>query len=213
VCNTGNVELVRSLGADEVIDYLQEDFTKNGQTYDAIIDAVGKYSFRRGRRALKRGGLYIATDLGRLLVETVALVVATRWVGDKRVKFPGGRKNKQDLVFMKGLIEAGTYRAVIDRRYPLEQVVEAHRYVETWQKTGNVVLTVGDDRRTQVPSPATSQNERWTWPPGASRFNSSGDPSATSLPRSRTPIRWSPRLRLGKAHEEVNQVGRVERLR
>jgi NADPH:quinone reductase-like Zn-dependent oxidoreductase len=145
VCNTKNVELVRSLGADEVIDYQQEDFTKNGQAYDAIIDAVGKYSFRRGRRSLKRGGVYVATDLGPLMIETVGLAVATRWVGSRRLRFAGGRRNKPDVVFLKALIEAGAYRAVIDRRYRLEQVAEAHRYVETWQKAGNVVLTVGGD--------------------------------------------------------------------
>jgi NADPH:quinone reductase-like Zn-dependent oxidoreductase len=148
VCNTKNVELVRSLGADEVVDYLHEDFTKNGQTYDAIIDAVGKYAFHWGRRALKRGGVYVETDLGPYKLETIAMAIGTRWFGDKRLKFAGGRKNKQDVVFMKGLIDAGKYRAVIDRRYPMEQVVEAHRYVETWQKTGNVVLTIGGDRGT-----------------------------------------------------------------
>jgi NADPH:quinone reductase-like Zn-dependent oxidoreductase len=145
VCNTKNVELVRSLGADEVVDYLHEDFTKNGETYDAIIDAVGKYSFLRGRRSLKRGGVYVATDLGPLMLESVVFGFATRWVGSRRLKFAGGRKNKQDLVLMKGLIEDGKYRPVIDRRYPLEQVAEAHRYVETWQKAGNVVLTIGGD--------------------------------------------------------------------
>jgi NADPH:quinone reductase-like Zn-dependent oxidoreductase len=148
VCNTKNVELVRSLGADEVVDYLEEDFTKRGLTYDAIIDAVGKYSFLRGRRSLKRGGVYVATDAGALLVTTVAFAIATRWVGSRRVKFAGGRRNKPDLVFVKGLIEAGEYRPVVDRRYPLEQVAEAHRYVETWQKTGNVVLTMGAEAAT-----------------------------------------------------------------
>jgi len=144
VCNTKNVELVRSLGADEVIDYLEEDFTKNGQTYDAIIDAVGKYSFLRGRRSLKRGGVYVPTDLGPFMLETIVMLLATRWVGDKRVKMAIARRNKDDVLFLKELIEAGKFRAVIDRRYPLEQVVEAHSYVETWQKTGNVVLAVGD---------------------------------------------------------------------
>jgi len=144
VCSTRNVELVRSLGADEVVDYLAEDFTKNGRTYDAIIDAVGKYSFRRGRRSLKPGGIYVATDGFRNLF----WALWTWRIGDKRLKFAGGRKAKQDVVFMKGLIEAGKYRAVIDRRYPMEQVVEAHRYVETWQKAGNVVLTVRGDRET-----------------------------------------------------------------
>jgi NADPH:quinone reductase-like Zn-dependent oxidoreductase len=142
VCNTKNVELVRSLGADEVVDYLQEDFTKNGQTYDAIIDAVGKYSFRRGRRALKHGGVYVATDGGRFLLETILLLVATRWVGSKRVRGGVGRRIKEDVLFLKELIEAGEFRAVIDRRYPMDQVAEAHRYVETWQKAGNVVLTL-----------------------------------------------------------------------
>jgi NADPH:quinone reductase and related Zn-dependent oxidoreductases len=148
VCNTKNVELVRSLGADEVVDYLREDFTKNGQTYDAIIDAVGKYSFRRGRRSLKRGGVYVATDGGRFLLETLALLLVTRWVGSKRVRGAIGRRSKQDVLFLKELIEAGEFRAVIDRRYTMEQVVEAHRYVETWQKTGNVVLTISGDRGT-----------------------------------------------------------------
>jgi len=145
VCSTENVELVRSLGADAVIDYLGGDFTKNGETYDAIIDAVGKYSFHWARRSLKRGGVYVATDLGPYGLETLALGVATRWVGDKRLKFAVGRRTTQDVVFMQGLIEAGRYRAVIDRVYPLEQVAEAHRYVETWRKRGNVVLTVGGD--------------------------------------------------------------------
>jgi len=143
VCNTKNVELVRSLGADEVVDYLREDFTKNGQTYDAIIDAVGKYSFRRGRVALKPGGVYVATDGGRFLLETLAFSIATRFVGSKRVRGAFGRRTKQDVQLLKELIEAGEFRAVIDRTYPMEQIAEAHRYVETWQKTGNVVLNIG----------------------------------------------------------------------
>jgi NADPH2:quinone reductase len=142
VCSTRHVELVRSLGADEVVDYLSDDFTKNGQSYDAIIDAVGKYSFRRGRRALKPGGTYVATDGLRNLF----WALWTWRIGDKRLKFAGGRKVKQDVVFMKELIEAAKFRAVIDRRYPMEQVVEAHRYVETWHKAGNVVLTVSGER-------------------------------------------------------------------
>jgi NADPH:quinone reductase-like Zn-dependent oxidoreductase len=132
---------VRSLEADEVIDYLQEDFTKNGETYDAVIDAVGKHSFRRCRGSLKPGGRYVATDLG-FLWHAPLLVLLTRR-RDKRVVFPMTKYTKQDVVFLKELIEAGRYRAVIDRRYPLEDVVEATRYVETGQKTGNVVLTVG----------------------------------------------------------------------
>jgi NADPH:quinone reductase-like Zn-dependent oxidoreductase len=144
VCSTRHIELVRSLGADEVVDYLAEDFTMNGRTYDAIIDAVGKYSFRRGRRSLKPGGIYVATDGLRNLF----WAVWTWRIGDKRLKFAGGRKLKQDVIFIKGLIEAGKFRAVIDRRYPMGQVVEAHRYVETWHKAGNVVLTINGDRET-----------------------------------------------------------------
>ena len=140
VCNTKNVELVRSLGADEVIDYLQNDFTKNGKTYDVIFDAVGKQSFGRSKGSLKAGGRYIATDhLGNIF-----LAAWTGRFGDKKVIFAiPPRYTQQDMLFLKQLIEAGKYRAVIDRRYPLEQVVEATRYVETQQKVGNVVLTVG----------------------------------------------------------------------
>jgi NADPH:quinone reductase-like Zn-dependent oxidoreductase len=145
VCNTKNVELVRSLGANVVIDYFQEDFTRNGETYDIIFDAVGKHSFRRCRSSLARGGSYLATDgLWNLL-----LTLWTSRIGDKKVLFKiPPRYTQKDILFLKGLIEAGKYRAVIDRLYPLEDVVEAARYVETEQKTGNVVITVSDDRKT-----------------------------------------------------------------
>jgi NADPH:quinone reductase-like Zn-dependent oxidoreductase len=139
VCNTKNLELVRSLGADEVIDYLKEDFTKNGETYDVVFDAVGKHSFRRCRRSLKPGGKYVPTDGFTNLFWTAW----TRRIGDRHVVIDiPPHYRKQDLLLLKDLIEAGKYRAVIDRRYPLEQVIEASRYVETEQKTGNVVLTV-----------------------------------------------------------------------
>jgi NADPH:quinone reductase-like Zn-dependent oxidoreductase len=141
VCNTKNVELVRSLGADEVIDFTQEDFTKNGQAYDAIFDSVGKHSFRRCRHSLKPGGVFIETDLG-FGWHVPPLALATRWVGSKRVTLPVPKYSRDDVLFLKGLIEAGEYRAVVDRTYPLEQVVEATTYVETGQKTGNVVLTL-----------------------------------------------------------------------
>lgn len=144
VCSTRHVELVRSLGADDVVDYLQEDFTGRGRTYDAIIDAVGKYSFRRGRRALKSGGIYVATDGGRFLLETLAFVVATRWVGTRRVRAAIGRRSKADVRLMKKLIEAGEFRPVVDRSYQMAEVADAHRYVETWRKAGNVVLTMTD---------------------------------------------------------------------
>jgi NADPH:quinone reductase-like Zn-dependent oxidoreductase len=139
VCNTKNVELVRSLGAGKVIDYTLEDFTKNGETYDIIFDAVGKHSFSRCRGSLKRGGAYVATDG----FENLFLALWTSRIGNKKVLFPiPPRYTKKNVLFLKDLIEAGKYRAVIDRRYALEDVVEATRYVETQQKTGNVVLTI-----------------------------------------------------------------------
>lgn len=141
VCNTKNVELVRSLGADQVVDYLQEDFTRKGKTYDVVFDAVGKHSFRRSRRALKPGGMYITTDLG-FMWHAPLMVLLTRWIGSRKAKVGIGRYRKEDVLLLKKLIEAGKYRAVVDRTYPLEDAVEATRYVETKQKTGNVVLTV-----------------------------------------------------------------------
>jgi NADPH:quinone reductase-like Zn-dependent oxidoreductase len=142
VCSTKNLELVRSLGADEVVDYTRKDFTKNGRAYDVIFDAVGKHSFRRCRNSLKPGGTFLETDLG-FLWHVPLLVLLTRRIGDKRVKIGITQYSKADVLFLKELIEAGKYRAVIDRTYPLEQVVEATRYVEAGQKTGNVVLRLG----------------------------------------------------------------------
>lgn len=139
VCNTKNVATVRALGADRVIDYTREDFTKNGETYHVIFDAVGKQRFRRCRGSLKPGGVYLVTDGW----ENLFWAAWTARVGNKRVMFDIPPHYRQrDVIWLKELIEAGQYRAVIDRRYPLEQVVEAARYVETEQKTGNVVLTV-----------------------------------------------------------------------
>ena len=139
VCNTKNIELVRSLGADEVIDYMHEDFTKNGETYDVVFDAVGKKTFPQCKRSLSPGGSFLPTDG---LVNGLWLLWTKRF-GDKKVKAQlPPRYLKEDVVFLKELMEAGEYRAVIDRVVPLEDVVEATRYVETGQKTGNVVLTV-----------------------------------------------------------------------
>ena len=143
VCSAKNLELVRSLGADRVIDYTKEDFTKNGQTYHVIFDAVGKHSFKRCRDSLEPGGIYLPTDgpVNMLL----ALMPARK--GAKRVVFQlPPRQPKKDVLFLKDLVEAGKYRPVIDRCYPLEDVIEATRYVETQQKTGNVVLTVSDEQ-------------------------------------------------------------------
>jgi NADPH:quinone reductase-like Zn-dependent oxidoreductase len=145
VCNTKNVELVRSLGPDEVVDYLHEDFTRSGQTYDLVLDAVGKHSFRRCRGSLKPGGMYMTTD-GGFMWHAPVLALGTKWIGDKKVRLGIAHYEKEDVTFLKGLIEAGEYRAVVDRCYPLEDVVEATRYVETHEKTGNVVLTVDGGR-------------------------------------------------------------------
>jgi NADPH:quinone reductase-like Zn-dependent oxidoreductase len=142
VCNTKNVDLVSSLGADEVVDYLHEDVTKNGRTYDVVFDAVGKHSFRRARHSIVPGGKYIDTDLG-FMWHVPPLALLTRWFGDKKVTLGVAKYRQEDVVFLKGLVEAGEYRAVIDRTYPLDDVVDATRYVETGQKTGNVVLTLG----------------------------------------------------------------------
>jgi len=141
VCNTKNVELVRALGADEVVDYLKEDFTRNGETYDVIFDAVGKHSFRRCRGSLKAGGTFLETDLG-FMWHVPLLALATRLVGSKRVTLPIPKYTKEDVTHVKELVEAGEYRPVVDRTYPLEDVVEATKYVESGQKTGNVVLTL-----------------------------------------------------------------------
>jgi NADPH:quinone reductase-like Zn-dependent oxidoreductase len=146
VCDTKNVELVRSLGARDVVDRLSEDFTKNGETYDVIFDAVGKHSFRRCRRSLKSGGIYISMDLG-FMYHVPLLALATRLVGSRRATLGLGRYRKEDLVLVKELVEVGQYRPVIDRTYALDEVVEATRYVETGQKTGNVVLRVRDAAR------------------------------------------------------------------
>jgi NADPH:quinone reductase-like Zn-dependent oxidoreductase len=139
VCDTKDLELVRSLGAREVLDRLRADFTKSGETYDVIFDAVGKHSFRRCRRSLKAGGSFITVDLG-FMYYVPFLALLTRFVGSRHAKLGIGRYRKEDLVLITELVEAGKYRPVIDRSYALDEVVEATRYVEGGQKTGNVVL-------------------------------------------------------------------------
>src|SRR5438445_1522997 len=138
VCSTPNLNLVKSLGADAVIDYTKEDFTKPA-TYDLIFHTVGKISFSACMKSLKKGGVYAsALLLGAVLRKPWALVS-----GRKRVVGGIAKPKAEDLVFLKDLIEAGELRAVIDRRYPLEQIAEAHRYVEGGHKKGNVVITLG----------------------------------------------------------------------
>lgn len=142
VCSTKSIELIRSLGANEVIDYTAGDFTRHGRTYDIVFDAVGKTSFRRCRRLLKRGGTFVDTDPG-FLFHLAPLALLTRWFGKKRAMMGITKFSKADAVMLAGLMETGEFVPVVDRTYPLDQVVEAARYVETGQKTGNVVLTVG----------------------------------------------------------------------
>ena len=139
VCNTRNFELARSLGAEEVIDHTLEDFTRNCKAYDVVFDAVGKLTFDQCKGSLQPGGIYLPTDRLR----NVALAMWTARVGDRKVVFRLPPKFlKQDVMLLKQLIESGRYRAVVDRVYPIEEVVAATRYVETGQKVGNVVLSV-----------------------------------------------------------------------
>ena len=137
VCSTANLELVKSLGADKVIDYTKEDFTKNGETYDIIFDTVGKSSFSRCKGSLKKNGRYVVTVMGLApLVQTLW----TRVTGSKKVIFAMSIEKTEALIFLKELIEAGKLKPVIDRHYPLEQIADAHRYVDTGRKKGNVVI-------------------------------------------------------------------------
>jgi NADPH:quinone reductase-like Zn-dependent oxidoreductase len=141
VCSTANIDLVKSHGADKVIDYTREDFTKNGQTYDVIFDAVGKRSFSQCKYSLTQRGVYLSTVLSLSILFDM---LQTALFGKKKAVFvtAGLMQNKANLIFLKELYEAGKIKAVIDRRYPLEEVAEAHRYVEKGHKKGNVVITL-----------------------------------------------------------------------
>lgn len=139
VCSTTNVELVKSLGADKVIDYTKEDFTEDGEVYDVVFDAVSKSSFLRCKDSLKENGFYLVT------LPNLAYLLQMLWtsrVGNKKAKNGSRLATVDDLQFFNELIEAGKLKAVIDRRYPLEQTAEAFRYVERGHKKGNVVITV-----------------------------------------------------------------------
>ena len=143
VCNTKNVELVKSLGADVVIDYQTQDFTKTETKFHFIFDAVGKSSFKQCKPLLTEKGIYISTELGKN-AENIFYALFTTIFGGKKVLFPIPTINKEDVIFLKELVEKGEYKPVIDRYYKLEQIVEAYKYVETAQKTGNVVIQVVD---------------------------------------------------------------------
>ena len=143
VCSTDNVDLVKTLGADKVIDYRKEDFTKNGQSYDIIFDTVGKSSFRKCKDSLKERGRYLTTVVGLPILFNMMLTS----VSDKKaiIAFTGLRKNKdksKDLSFIKELLQKGQIKSVIDKTYTLDQIAEAHRYVDSGHKKGNVLITI-----------------------------------------------------------------------
>lgn len=141
VCATDHLGLVEGLGADRVIDYTAGDFTTHGQTYDVVLDAVGKTTFGQCAPLLRPGGIYISSDLGPLGQNPI-LALVTPLLPGKTVKFPIPTHDQEMVRFLKGLLESRAFRPVIDRRYRLDQIVEAYRYVETGQKVGNVVITV-----------------------------------------------------------------------
>ena len=149
VCHERHVDLVKSLGADRVIAYNNTDFTQLKDKFDVVFDAVGKSSFGRCKPILKENGIYMSTELGKRS-ENIFLALASRFRKGKKVLFPIPLIKKEDVVFLKELAEAGRFKPLIDRKYPLEQVVEAYKYVETGQKVGNVVVMVATRPRDQT---------------------------------------------------------------
>jgi NADPH:quinone reductase-like Zn-dependent oxidoreductase len=127
VCSTRNLDMARSIGADQVIDYTKEDFTKSSETYDVIFDVVGKSSFSRSKRSLKKKGFYLLANPG---LSQMIRGLWTSMTSSKKVIFGVASPKTEDLIFLKELIEAGKIKSAIDRRYPLEQTVEAHRHVD-----------------------------------------------------------------------------------
>ena len=141
VCNTKNIELVKSLGAAIVIDYKTQDFTKTEKRFHFIFDAVGKSSFGQCKPLLTENGIYISTELGKNAENVFFALTTPLWKG-KKVLFPIPTIDKEVVIFLKDLAERGEYKPLIDRQYKLEEIVEAYRYVETGQKIGNVVLRI-----------------------------------------------------------------------
>ena len=144
VCSTGKIEMVKTLGADQIIDYTKEDFTLNGQTYDVIFDTVGSSSFSRCRNSLNSGGIYLTT------VPTLEMIPhlinpfkkVGKSIGFAATALQSAKKKIIDLEFINQAIEEGSYLPVIDRTYPLEELARAHIYVEEGHKTGDVVITI-----------------------------------------------------------------------
>lgn len=143
VCNTKNTALVKSLGADEIIDHMKEDFTRLDQSFDMVFDAVGKSTFRKCKPVLKQKGIYISTEPG-FMAQNIFLAILTPLFKGKQVLFPIPSIEKDIIAFLKDLVEKGQYKPVIDKHYPFDQIKEAFHYVQTGQKTGNVVLKISE---------------------------------------------------------------------
>ncbi|MDX1401345.1 MAG: NAD(P)-dependent alcohol dehydrogenase [Kiloniellales bacterium] len=144
VCSTANIEMVNAVGADKVIDYTKEDFTKSGESYDIVFETVGKSSFADGKDLVKEGGVYLG---GNPSMGTMVRMGLTSATGGTKTVFGPAPERKEDIIFLGKLLEEGKLKAVIDRSYPLEETVEAHRYAEKGHKKGNVVLTVSHNGR------------------------------------------------------------------
>jgi NADPH:quinone reductase-like Zn-dependent oxidoreductase len=145
VCSSTNTKLVKSLGADNVLDYKEEDFTQNGQTYDTIFDAVGKSSFSHCKDSLEENGIFLTVEMA---LPNILTMLWTSIKGGKKLVTGVGSEKAEDLIFLKELAEAGKIKVVIDRRYPFEQIPEAHTYVEKGHKKGNVVITMDHNKNT-----------------------------------------------------------------
>ena len=141
VCNTKNIALIRSIGADEIVDYLNEDFTRISQTFHFVFDAVGKSTFGKCKPLLEKDGIYISSELGPM-VQNPMLAIFTPVLGNKKVVFPIPTDCKRSVLLIKKIIEEGKFKPVIDKIFPLQEIAEAYRYVETGEKTGNVVISL-----------------------------------------------------------------------
>ena len=141
VCNTKNIELIKSIGADKIIDYTKEDFTTFKEKYNFIFDTVGKSSFKKCKPLLESGGAYISSELG-WMAQNIFFTLITSIIGKKKVIFPIPMDCKRSVLFIKKLMEEERFKALIDRKYSLEEIIEAYLYVETGEKTGNVLLDI-----------------------------------------------------------------------